>query len=166
MRIKLIFFLIGLFLLVPHLSGCGFHLRGSQTPYTYPFQTVTICPDDYFDPIYKELRYNLEAKKIKVLSKDCPNTPRIIILNHKFIERPFAYGADGEIRCETLTLEMEYEYEYYSNNQKKTRRHTIIVRRFRQLNIKQNLADMAEKAIIEDEMIVDVVQQLLVQLTV
>lgn len=154
--------------LVLNLSGCGFHLRGSQIPYDLPFKTVIISPDDPFDPIYKQLRYRLQAKKIKVIADTthCGNLSRIIILNHNFTERPFAYGPDGEIRREKLTLEMEYQYEYYLNNQKKIRTHNIIARRFRQLNLNQNLADLAEKVIIEKEMILDVVEQLLVELAV
>lgn len=173
MSLKLISF-TSIIILILNLSGCGFHLRGTQN-YVLPFDTVMIAPDDPFDPVYKQLRHSLQAKKIKVISKNiesmananyCTNIPKIIILNHTLTERPFAYGPDGEIRRETLTLEMEYQYEYYIHNHKKIKIHTITARRFRQLNLNQNLADMAEKVIIEKEMILDVVQQLLVQLTV
>jgi len=173
-KILKIILLINISILTLFLFGCGFHLRGSQTPYQLPFDTVIVAPDDPFDPIYKQLRISLETKKITVIPSNNINynnincnplnsaintpihtcvhtpihTPKIIILDYDLIERPFAYGPDGEIRRETLTLNMRYRYEYYVNNERQIKTHKIIVRRFRQLNLNQNLGDMAEKIII------------------
>lgn len=149
------------------LGGCGFKLRGTYLPATLPFKTITIAPDDPFDPVYKQLKHSLQAKKIHVRSQPvlCPNTPGILILNHTFTEQPFVYGSDGEIRREKIIFDMKYQYDYYDNNQLKTRIDTITTRRFWQINLNQNLANLAEKEMIKKEMMRDAVQQLLVQLT-
>lgn len=143
-------------------GGCGWHLRGTLFSAELPFKTVIIAPDDPFDPVYKQLRHSLQAKKIKVISKTapcpdlCSDIPCIIILEHHFTEQPFVYGSDGEIRREKLFFEMHYQYKNITRK--------IVTRRFWQININHNLANMAEKEIIKKEMILDAVQQLLVQL--
>lgn len=164
MRLKSLVLLI---ILSIGLGGCGFKLRGTYLPATLPFKAITIAPNDPFDPVYKQLKRSLQAKKVKVASKPllCPNTPGIVILRHLFTEQPFVYGPDGEIQREKIFFEMEYEYHYYANNELRRRTGIISTRRFWQINLNQNLANVAEKEMIKKEMILDAVQQLLVQLT-
>jgi outer membrane lipopolysaccharide assembly protein LptE/RlpB len=142
------------------LSGCGFHLQGTLLADKLPFRTVTITPDDPFDPVYKQLRYQLEANRVCVktqCSPCCTTQPCIRLVSSVFTEIPFVYGPDGDVRREKIIFELQYEYNY------KIR--TITTRRFWQLNLNHNLANIAEKEMIKREMIVDAVEQLLVQLT-
>lgn len=158
---RLIFILMMAFITLLS-SGCGWHLRGTLFPYELPFKTVIIAPDDPFDPVYKQLRHSLQAKKIKVISRSTSccdsgsDIPCIIVLEHHFTEQPFVYGSDGEIRREKIFFEMQYRYKNITRK--------IVTRRFWQVNMNHNLANMAEKEIIKNEMILDAVQQLLVQL--
>ena len=141
------------------LSGCGIHLQGTLLADKLPFKAVAITPNDPFNPVYKQLRYSLKAKNIKVCDPSaCCTMPCLTLLNHIFIEQPFVYGPDGDVRREKIIFELEYQY---NNNKIKK----ITTRRFWQLNLNQNLANVAEKEMIQKEMISDAVQQLLIQLT-
>lgn len=147
-------------IVISFMGGCGVHLRGTSPPHVLPFKCVVITPDDPFDPVYRQLRHSLKSQKIQVISqcKPCSEGACINIVKHHFTEQPFVYAPDGEIRREKLFFELKYSY----NNTCRT----IVVQRFWQININQNLGSIAEKETIKREMIADAISQLLVQLNV
>ena len=138
------------------LSGCGFHLRGSQNRDLH-LKQLQLSPDRPFDKTYQTIRQQLLAQGL-VISTEA-NAPILVVEPKLFQVHVLAYGRDGQVRRERLTYQLKFKVQKSDG--------TLIIpetevtsERDRLLNPSQDLGDAYEKQLLEQEMLNDAISQM------
>ncbi len=155
-----LFRLISLILSLLLITGCGFHLRGLNTPQPRVF-SIHLAPERPYDKIFQQIRAQLQAQGIHFLSTADQNpAPTLWIVEQHFDPpKTLAYGAQGQIRRERLVYTFIFRLEG-PEHQLIIPQTTLFTERERLLNPGQDLADAHEKDLLEQEMIAEVTEQL------
>lgn len=142
------------------LGACGFHLRGQVT---MPFESVYLDAANPNSPLIGELRRNLEANRVKLVTTA---DQAAVVLNIVF-ETPdkqvLSLGGDG--RVNEFLLLYRVSLRAYSQQQDWIPAEEITLRRDYSYDDTKVLAKEAEEALLYQSMRTDMVQQILRRLS-
>ena len=78
------------------IAGCGFQLRG-VVPLPKDLHTLSIKPDDPYEPFQRELRRNLVKNKVNVLGSDTKLQHNVLVLTKQSInDEVIGYSPSGQ----------------------------------------------------------------------
>ncbi|HED17632.1 MAG TPA: lipoprotein B transmembrane [Gammaproteobacteria bacterium] len=94
-------------LLVSSLVACGYHLRGAVT--LPPEMQTTWIQGSSSSSLVRDLRRNLMASKIKVVSEKTEGAATLSITRDTISRRILSIGSDGKAREFMLLYEVDYQ---------------------------------------------------------
>jgi outer membrane lipopolysaccharide assembly protein LptE/RlpB len=162
------FYVIILACLYCLISACGFHLRGTQHSSLPKIKEVVLQPYEPYNEFYQTLRENLKRAGVDVL---LPQTnlacPTLNVAKSELSNFTLAYSLQGQTRRERLLLSLSYTLNLPATSGRINQNFNqkMISDRDRQLNPNQDLADQYERALLEKEMQLELVMQLIQQLS-
>ncbi len=146
------------------LTGCGFHLRGTQKSNPIRIRTLVLQPYDPYNFFYQTLRENLKRSGVDViLAQAHLSCPTLTVKKSEVTQHTLVYSLQGQTRRERLQLNLSYDLTLPKTHQHFNQKMTS--NRDRQLNPNQDLADQYEKTLLEKEMQQELVAELIQQLS-
>ncbi|MBC7513161.1 MAG: hypothetical protein H7234_01850 [Herminiimonas sp.] len=145
---------------LPGLSGCGFHLRGSQGEANLPFKTLYLAVAES-SPLGIELKRNIRANGgTEIVSDAKVAEARLEVMNEVREKVIQSLNSQGRIRQYTLFYKLVFRVRS-STDAELLAPTEIILKRDISFNESQVLAKEAEEALLYRDMQTDLVQQIL-----
>lgn len=145
------------------MSGCGFHLRGTQHSSLPKIKELALRPYEPYSEFYQTLRENLKRVGVDVILPQANLAcPTLTLTKSDLTQHSLVYSLQGQTRRERLQLALSYKFDLPNASQPFEGK--MISNRDRQLNPNQDLADQFEKTLLEKEMQLELVVQLIEQL--
>ena len=142
------------------LSGCGFHLRGSQGEANLPFKTLYLGVADA-SSLGFELKRNIRANGGTELVSDAKNADaRLEVLSEVREKLIQSLNSQGRIRQYTLVYRLSFRVRGRTDAELLAPTE-IVLKRDISFNESQVLAKEAEEALLYRDMQTDLVQQIL-----
>lgn len=155
-----------LFVVLPVVASCGFHLRGSQS--AQPTAEKKLLPrleSVYVDgPIHSDivvsLKEALELVGTRVASESGADVPVLAILKERFDKRLLAVGSDGKVVEQEFTLLVTFSFRD-ARAGTDPQPQTIRVIRDVLADERQFTAQLEEEATLRHEMVLDATRRIL-----
>ncbi len=158
------------FLLV-FLTNCGFHFAGKYKLPSYLNQLVIYPLDDIKSDFYLQLKSVLENNRVKVLNLNAIQDLKLkqdVSVLHIAIpvikEKVHSYNSQGQITNNMLTASFHYQLFDHANNL--IQQNVISRTRNYGVNNNQLLSNLGERQIIVQELQLEIINELLRQLSV
>jgi LPS-assembly lipoprotein len=142
------------------LSACGFHLRGQVS---IPFETIYLQTANPNTPFIRELRRNLEAKQVKMVSAADQAELVLNIVSEIPDKQVLTLGADG--RVNEFRLFYRVSLRAYDHQKDWIPADEIALRRDYSFDDTKVQAKEAEEALLYQSMRSDMVQQIMRRLS-
>ena len=144
------------------LSGCnGFKLRGNLTIPDY-LNTISIIPNDQYDPFQRELRYRLTKHKVKILTTPIAKTTVLYVSKPEVSSQVLAYSSSDQVQRYRLIYTVNYKLSIHG-----TEPIQRSINRSREISQTNNLllTNESEERLIQKELLGESVTELLRQIT-
>jgi len=152
--------LLALLMVTLLLNACGFHLRG-QVP--MPFETIYLQTTNANTPFIKELRRNLEAKHVKLVSTADQAELVLDIVSEISAKQVLSLGGDG--RVNEFRLFYRVSLRAFDPQKDWIPAEEIALRSDYSYDDTKVLAKEAEEALLYQSMRSDMVQQIMRRLS-
>ena len=169
--LKKINFLVLTGFLLMFLTNCGFHFAGKYKLPEYLNQVVIYPLDDIKSDFYLKLKNVLENNEIKVLSLNAVQDLKLkqnVSVLHIAIpvikEKVHSYNSQGQITNNMLTASCDYKLFDHANSM--IQKNVISRSRTYGVNNNQLLSNLGERQIIVQELQLEIINELLRQLSV
>jgi outer membrane lipopolysaccharide assembly protein LptE/RlpB len=144
------------------LGGCGFHLRGTHSGVELPFDTLKVEPYTPYDRFHQKLKQLLATHEVAIDNSGQNDRFRLILDPLEIKTLPVAYGANGELVREKIHMHMTYKL---FDEEELVLDQSLFTERFHQVNHSNLLANQTEIALMQQDMQLDLLQQLITQLS-
>lgn len=143
------------------IVGCGFRQRGSYQIPDY-LKVVCIEPNDPYEFLQRELRYQLAKSNIKVVDKPTPEAAILKISEPIVNKQILARGSSGQVQ--RFSLSMSTQYILSTQDQKYSTESRAIIRS-REVSITNDklLPNENAEQIIRKELLTETINELLRQ---
>lgn len=148
--------MIGILLVI--VGGCGFHLRGAQP--LPPALARTYVAGDPATDLARDLKLDLQAAGVKVVSAASDATAVLHILSASHQQRVLSVDANGQVRQYELSLAVEFSVNRADGTQLVAPQRLVVVRHY-SFNSSQLLGETGEADVLLREMNRDVVRAML-----
>jgi len=160
---KLIIKKINILLLMLVITGCGFHLQGKHE-FSPAIQNLAISSRDSYDPFQRLLKDSLQQNGVKIKDRVSGDNIAVLEVSSPVIsEQIHSYDSKGQVSQYRLVATCKYKLFAADG---KTLRENIITRS-RTYSVSPNrlLSNANEQQIISEELGVEIVNELLRQLS-
>ena len=146
------------------ITGCGFHLQGKYE-FSPAIQNLAISSVDSYDPFQKQLKDSLRQNGINIRDNNIEsNNIAILEVNSPVVsEQIHSYDSKGQIS--QYRLVSTCSYKLFAADKKVLRENTITRSRTYSVSPNQLLSNANEQQIISEELSLDIINELLRQLS-
>ena len=145
------------------VTGCGFHLQGTYK-FSPAIQNLAISSVDSYDPFQRLLKDSLQQNGVNIRDKaDVNNVAELEVSSPVVNEQIHSYDSKGQVS--QYRLVSTCKYKLVASNGKILRENIITRSRIYSVAPNQLLSNANEQQIIREELSVEIVNELLRQLS-